>query len=493
MAIVPGDLPQTTFTAEPHGERLLVVDDNQDNLDMLARRLKRRGYEITTAQSGPEALAAVARLRYDAIVLDINMPAMSGLDVLRELRRHYSKLELPVLMATARSESDDMVEALSLGANDYVTKPLNFAEVVARLATHLALRREFTAMRGEVASKVRSTDAMVTGTVVDRRYEIECQIGHGGFAVVYRARQLSTGQAVALKVLRARRAMRAGADGIEYTRFRREMQVIGAVKHPAIVRLIDSGSLELEGGWSSFDDETPDGSTQTNAVTEDSSSDHVAPAMLPPTARVPFFVMECLEGETLAQLLERDQKLSLEDTLELFFPIIGGVHALHRRGIVHRDIKPSNVFLHDGDQRRPQPKVLDFGIAKLKSEEAEEQMTVGFVGTPSYMSPEQALGERDIDARCDQYALGVMLYECLCGQRPFTADNYTQVLLLVTAGEFTSLAKLSAEHEQVSGIIEKAMHRERAHRYADLQDFGRALLEVAPESVRARWRGSLDE
>jgi serine/threonine protein kinase/CheY-like chemotaxis protein len=481
--------------AEQTGERLLVVDDNEDNLDMLARRLQRRGYEITTAHSGAEALAAVARVRYDAIVLDINMPVMSGLDVLRELRKHYTKLELPVLMATARSESDDMVEALSLGANDYVTKPLNFPEIVARLTTHLALRREFTNMRGEVASKIRSTDAMVAGTIVDRRYEIERQIGHGGFAVVYRARQLSTGQPVALKVLRARRAMRAGADGIEYTRFRREMQVIGAVKHPAIVRLIDSGSLELEGGWSSFDDELKDGSTQTNAVTEESSTEQV-PAVTPPAvAQVPFFVMECLEGETLAQLLERDQKLSLEHTLELFFPIIGGVHALHRRGIVHRDLKPSNVFLHDGDQRRPQPKVLDFGIAKLESDagDGEEQMTIGFVGTPSYMSPEQALGERDLDARCDQYALAIMFYECLCGVRPFTADNYTQVLLLVAAGTFTPLDQLCGEHPRLSEIISKAMQRERTRRYPDLQEFGRALLEVAPESVRARWSGSLDE
>jgi serine/threonine-protein kinase len=167
---------------------------------------------------------------------------------------------------------------------------------------------------------------------------------------------------------------------------------------------------------------------------------------------------------------------------------------LHRRGIVHRDLKPSNVFLHEGDQRRCQPKVLDFGIAKLnKSGDAEEQMTIGFVGTPSYMSPEQALGERDIDARCDQYALAVMLYECLCGQRPFAADNYTQVLLLVTAGEFTPLDQLCAEQHPLSEIITKAMQRERARRFTDLQEFGRALLDVAPESVRARWRGTLQE
>ncbi|KIG17806.1 Copper-sensing two-component system response regulator CpxR [Enhygromyxa salina] len=127
--------PQST------GPRLLVVDDNDDNRDMLARRLQRRGYEVDTARSGADALDAIDRAgnpdneqaRYALVLLDVMMPGVNGLEVLQYIRQRYSKSQLPVLMATARSDSDDVVEALRLGANDYMIKPLNFTEVIAAL------------------------------------------------------------------------------------------------------------------------------------------------------------------------------------------------------------------------------------------------------------------------------------------------------------------------------------------------------------------------
>jgi serine/threonine protein kinase/FixJ family two-component response regulator len=468
--------------------RVLVVDDEEHNRDMLARRLRRRGYEVETAASGQEALTMIAPGRYDVIVLDVMMPDVDGFEVLRSLRERWSKLELPVLMATALDESKDVVDALRHGANDYVTKPVDFEQLQARLETQLALRKEFAAMRTEAQQhKIRSTDAMPAGTVLDGRYEIEQRIGQGGFAVVYRARQLSTGQLVAVKVLRAQRAMRSGSQGIEYQRFQREMQVIAAVRHPAVVRLIDSGSLELEGGWTALEGDNVAPLTINDGTLADSRSESSARTdLFDATAAVPYFVMEYLHGETLEQLLARDAPLTLEHTLELFFPVISGVHALHRRGIVHRDLKPSNIFLHQGDQRVHQPKVLDFGIAKLGPDEGG-QATIGFVGTPSYMSPEQALGERDLDARCDQYGLAIMLYECLSGRRPFAAENYTQVLLQVTTGEFTPLAELCDVPAPINAAILAAMSRNREDRFPDLEAFASALLGGASELLRSRW------
>jgi serine/threonine protein kinase/CheY-like chemotaxis protein len=468
--------------------RILVVDDEEHNRDMLARRLRRRGYEVETAASGQEALTMIAPGRYDIIVLDVMMPDVDGFEVLRSLRERWSKLELPVLMATALDASKDVVDALRHGANDYVTKPVDFEQLQARLETQLALRQEFAAMRSEAQQhKIRSTDSMPAGTVLDGRYEIEERVGQGGFAVVYRARQLSTGQHVAIKVLRAHRAMRSGTQGIEYQRFQREMQVIATIRHPAIVQLIDSGSLELEGGWSALEGEGGTPKTPHDGTFADSGSEHSGRIdLFDPTAEVPYFVMEYLQGETLDQLLARDAPLTLDHTLELFFPVISGVHALHRRGIVHRDLKPSNIFLHRGDQRVHQPKVLDFGIAKLGHDETG-QMTVGFVGTPSYMSPEQALGERNLDSRCDQYALAVMLYECLSGRRPFAAENYTQVLLQVTTGDYTPLAELCDMPAAVNAAILKAMSRDREDRFEDLELFASALLGGASELLRSRW------
>ena len=127
--------------ASPREATLLVVDDNELNRDMLSRRLKSRGYTVFTAEDGQQALDLVAARPFDLILLDIMMPVLSGIDVLKVLRQKHSLTELPVIMATAKDQGEDIVEALTLGANDYVTKPLDFAVVLARTETQLSLKR----------------------------------------------------------------------------------------------------------------------------------------------------------------------------------------------------------------------------------------------------------------------------------------------------------------------------------------------------------------
>jgi sigma-B regulation protein RsbU (phosphoserine phosphatase) len=127
--------------------RLLVVDDNELNRDMLSRRLSRRKHTVQTAEDGQEALALIEKQSFDVILLDIMMPGISGIEVLKTLRKSYSAAELPIIMATAQSEDEDIVEALKLGANDYVTKPLNFPVVLARVATQLWLKTSQDALK----------------------------------------------------------------------------------------------------------------------------------------------------------------------------------------------------------------------------------------------------------------------------------------------------------------------------------------------------------
>src|SRR5438445_9848007 len=115
--------------------RLLVVDDDENNRDMLSRRLERRGLTVEVAVDGPAALAAIERGRFDLILLDIEMPGLNGFDVLRHVRQTHSPVQLPVIIATARGDREDVVEALNLGANDYGTKPLDFTVVCARVQT----------------------------------------------------------------------------------------------------------------------------------------------------------------------------------------------------------------------------------------------------------------------------------------------------------------------------------------------------------------------
>ncbi|HET7746611.1 MAG TPA: adenylate/guanylate cyclase domain-containing protein [Vicinamibacteria bacterium] len=143
----PGPAPAPPEVSGTASATLLVVDDNELNRDMLSRRLKSRGYTVLTADDGRQALDLVAARPFDLILLDIMMPGISGLEVLAELRRRYSVADLPVIMATARGEGEDIVQALKLGANDYVTKPLDFPVVLARTETQLSLKRAMTEIR----------------------------------------------------------------------------------------------------------------------------------------------------------------------------------------------------------------------------------------------------------------------------------------------------------------------------------------------------------
>ena len=139
--------------------RILVVDDNEMNRDMLSRRLARRGFEVTTAADGQGALDAVAQEHFDLILLDIMMPGIDGMEALQRLRKDYSASELPIIMATAKSESEDVVAALKLGANDYVTKPIDFQVALARVNIQLQLKRATEELRHAHTRMKRDLDA----------------------------------------------------------------------------------------------------------------------------------------------------------------------------------------------------------------------------------------------------------------------------------------------------------------------------------------------
>jgi CheY-like chemotaxis protein len=481
---------------EVKGARLLVVDDNEANCDMLSRRLRRRGYEVDIALSGPEALEKLEKAEYEAVLLDVMMPGMSGLEVLEHLRKTYSKAELPVLMATARSESRDVVQALRLGANDYVTKPLDFPMVMARLESQVAIRREMMALKGQHAI-IHAGDGLPEGFMLDGRYLVGKPVGEGGFAVVYRAEQKSTGQEVAIKVLRSSRILREdGSPSTELERFHREVRVIAEVQHPALVRLIDSGTVSVD---------APEGSVARERVREmaetidsrgmvETNRSGPSPDSSEPqdkTLQLPFLVMEFLRGETLGERLDRG-KLSLSETLEVMLPILGGVHALHSSGIVHRDLKPSNVFLHQhtvDDTSILEPKIVDFGIAKLVRDDIESLTAASsFLGTPRYMSPEQAVGSDAVGAASDQYSLGVILYECLSGQGAYQSKGYAHLVFKVSEADFTPLDRVSEVPSEVVDVVHRALALEPEQRYEDLCAFARALLEVAgDEALTARW------
>ena len=247
---------------------------------------------------------------------------------------------------------------------------------------------------------------MIPGDILGSTYELESRLGKGGMGEVWRARHLITNERVAVKVLLAELAQ----DAAVQKRFLREARAAAAVRHPNVVELRDV-------------QESEDGS--------------------------PFLVMELLTGETLGRRLRRKGMLSVAEVAAIFLPVFDAVEAAHASGLVHRDLKPENIFLARDGEGAAAPvrvRVLDFGIAKKVEKlatpatssaaaTAPAETTAAMLGTPYYMAPEQALGERDIDGRADIWSLGVVLYECLSGRRPTEAATLGAILkIIVTDG-----------------------------------------------------------
>jgi DNA-binding response OmpR family regulator len=422
---------------DPGAFTLLVVDDVDDNRDLLSRWLRKRGFVVVTASGGAEALTIVAGQSIDLVILDITMPEMSGIDVLRELRKASGSSDLPVIMATARTRSENVIEALDLGANDYVTKPIDLPVLHARIVSTLRTTR----------ARRRSAGPVGPGTVLDDKYLVKSKIGEGGFGAVYRGTHRELQREVAVKVLHT-----PHLDKESVARFRREGINACLVQHPNALAMLDSG------------------------ITDNG---------------VAYLVMELLEGHTLAEELDRGW-LTFARCAEIMAPVCDALAAAHEAGIVHRDIKPGNIFLHDGPMGE-QPKVLDFGIAKLVGASVlEQRITVEgwIVGTPVYMAPER-FGTGGYDGRSDVYAVGVLLHQIIAGDVPFaamtrTSGNHDDPIQLATMHGFHAPPPLRSLEPDTPAALEALVLRALAKLPGD-----RPTAELAAE-LRAAVIGAPD-
>ena len=279
----------------------------------------------------------------------------------------------------------------------------------------------------------------VAGTVVAEKFRLDKELGKGGMGSVWAATHLVTKKKVAVKLMHA--------NSPELTaRFIREAQTASAVRHPNVVEIHDVLAL-------------PDGT--------------------------PLMVMEMLTGESLASKLVCERRLTPIDTAYIMGPVISAVAAAHAEGIVHRDLKPENIFLADyPGATTGVPKVLDFGIAKLVAHnaggaaESNLTRTGSILGTPYYMSPEQVFGEKDVDVRADIWSLGVILYECLVGHRPFEGENFGQLLKAVTIGRFEPIETAAPwVGPHLSSLIAR-MLSDRSQRLTDLGEVEHALSAI---------------
>ncbi len=356
---------------------ILLVDDNEVSRLTCRRFLERNDYLVVEAEDGHRALDQLQRVRPSLVVLDVMMPGLSGFEVLERIRHDRPAESLPVIMATARDQSGDVVNAFELGANDYITKPVDFPVLLARIEAQLRSRLSDPEPPGTDVSSVLE---IVPGAVLEGKYRLESSIGRGNFGEVYRATQLALERPVALKLLNA--DVEPGSDEME--RFRHEGIAACRIDHPNAVAVIDL-SFTASG--------------------------------------VPYLVMELLEGHSLHDELKRRGRLPPARCVEILMPVCDVLHLAHEMGVIHRDVKPQNIFLHRSKFGEV-VKVLDFGIAKLTGDmAADKELTPegGILGTPVYMAPERMIGPSD--GKADVYSVGVVLYEMLSGQPPFRASG----------------------------------------------------------------------
>ena len=297
------------------------------------------------------------------------------------------------------------------------------------------------------------------GYVIAGKYELEHLLGEGGMGAVWRARNIALDASVAIKVVRS-----SGDAAALRSRLLQEARAAAKLSHPAIVKVFDVGQTE--------------------------SGD-------------PFIVMELLAGNSLGAILTAEGRLTAVQAVRTLLPIVDALWLAHGKGIVHRDLKPDNVFVVQ-DEASIQPKLVDFGIVKMKTAEGESQLTQDGVvlGSPDYMSPEQARGEDDVDHLTDIWALCVVLYEIVSGSPPFKGGNYNALLRQIVESTPTPLRALAVADEELSAIVARGLSKVRAQRFASMGELGRALAtwlinhgvheDICGSTIEAKWLRGTD-
>ena len=288
------------------------------------------------------------------------------------------------------------------------------------------------------------TAQLAAGLVLDGSYELVAPLGEGGMGEVWRARHLRLPREVAIKVLMAS----AAASDADMARFRREAEVTSRLGHPNIVEVLDFNTL-------------PDGRA--------------------------YLVMELLEGEDLRHRIARGP-VALADALDIVEQVASALQVAHRAGVIHRDLKPENVFVFDKTVARGTElgvKVLDFGISKMLGDQTHLTQTGKIIGTPAYMSPEQAQGKHDlIDGRTDQFSLATVAYELLGGGVAFGGTTFAEVICKVVLETPPALCEVEPKVPRgISDAIARAMAKEPGQRFGSLGGFVQALRGESDEAM----------
>ena len=272
------------------------------------------------------------------------------------------------------------------------------------------------------------------GSLLDGKYRLIRELGEGGMGTVFVARNEALDVEVAVKLIRAGLE---GAEGQDLAaRLLQEARAAARLGHPAIMRVFDLGM---------------------------SAQGH------------PYIVMELLEGEDLSTVIDRRGPLNPVRAVQTILPIVHALATAHERGIVHRDVKPENIFLTKTEGGGMQPKLIDFGVAKLERKTNTRLTAIGaLLGSPDYMSPEQARGE-EVDQASDIWSLSVVLYEMLVGQAPFSGSNYNSLMRSIIEDRHPPLVSQGVGDEELSAVLDRGLAKLTRERWPTMRELGKAL------------------
>jgi serine/threonine protein kinase len=380
------EYPQGTTSCSKDGT--LLSDENDDGLSTLEEGLNASQLlqdtpnvlKSSTPPQEPPGKFSAANLK---VAVAVNPPP--SVEEIAPLQR--KKTGPVVIVKTSNEDSNELIKAETLFAKevDPKLKALSLPETPS-FAEKTKEEEEEDGGVSTLEEPLTPFDRYI-GTVINN-HKIEKKLGQGGMGAVYLANHFTLGRKVAIKILKQEFVSKQDV----VRRFFDEARASNKIKHPNIVEVYDVGIL-------------PD--------------------------RSAYLVMELLEGSDLKSILKQRGALPPEEVQSLFIPICDALQAAHDVGIVHRDLKPENLFICK-ENGKDFPKVVDFGIAKLSDNALDVQLktrTGMVMGTPAYMSPEQAAGQKTLDARADIYSIGVILYECLTGRPPFQGESVAALLI----------------------------------------------------------------
>jgi DNA-binding response OmpR family regulator len=425
-------------------ERILIADDSRELRTVLSAQLRKLGFDVQVAVDGQEALERARSFKPTLIIMDIMMPKLTGLKATKRLREDPDTANTPIILMSQLGEEQDVVEGIDAGADEYLVKPFRQAELAARV--RILLRKSATTNKKMDETTAQGLEAdedndalrrfKETGQIVSKDFAgftIIDKLGQGGTATVYRAMEPVNFKPVALKIISPFAAVKEGF----LKRLARSNEIAVRLIHPHIVRTYTMGEYQ----------------------------------------DVHFMVQELVEGTALdSHLHEEGGKLEEAKARRYMMHIAEGLVYLDGKGLIHRDIKPGNIYVSHDDVA----KLGDFGLSRLADDVG--QTAEGYLlGTPHYISPEQANGDKNIDTRSDLYALGACFFHLLSGQPLFPGDNLQQVVLSHLTKARPRLGDSAGDTSPgMCEIIDRLVQREREKRYQNGGDLIEALSKLPP-------------